>query len=92
MSFISRVKIIAWVFTAALVAPTHKKMQEYNYSNGDIGSNALGSTAAEAADIEQDLPLGTPILKSIEILAEPSVVLDSEKNSQESLDSSNKQE
>lgn len=78
-----------------LAAPSPKKSQDYNYTNGDVGSNALGLSSADAADFnETDLPLDTPKLKPAEIVDETTAAsaasLEREKNSPECLDSCNK--
>lgn len=50
-----------------LPPPLRRTQQEYNYSNGDVGSNHSGMSAAEAGSIdEKKVPLGIPKLQSVE--------------------------
>ncbi|MCB0349703.1 MAG: hypothetical protein KDD38_00885 [Bdellovibrionales bacterium] len=80
---------LAALASSTLPAPAPKKAQDFNYTNGDVGSNALGLSAADAADIdEENIALAVPKLKPADIATDPeATVLDAQKNSEKCLNS-----
>lgn len=64
--------LICSIFKAAVAAPLSapqpKSKKDYNYSNGQVGSNNKGLSAAEAGDIDESrLPLDTPRLRGARV-------------------------
>ena len=75
---------------AALEAP--QAQIEYNYSNGDVGQQALGLSATEVGDHvnEDGWPLEAPVLRQAQLTDAKDAVLEGSKNLPEKLQTSEK--
>ncbi len=89
--FSAAISLLPHAYAATLNAPAPKSARDFNYTNGDVGSNALGLSAADAADFdEKAIPLAAPNLKPYDIKSDAEVALEREKDSEKCLDSCTK--